>query len=140
MDAEDLFSSIVRRIDRVAANGCLRAQSDAQLMLLALTTLNNLVLEKTRVARRLRTRADEGNIRESTLGRVFAPEAAEEQVTAAAKRILDSLRSEEDRNLVWLKFNDVPLRTIAVLLGVSEDALRQRWSRLRREIAQKADV
>lgn len=140
MDAEDLFSSIVRRIDRVAATGCLRAQSDAQLMLLALTTLNNLVLEKTRVARRLRNRADEGNIRESALGRVFAPEAAEEQVTAAAKRILDSLRSEEDRHLVSLKFNDVPLRTIAVLLGVSEDALRRRWSRLRREIVQKADV
>ncbi len=135
-DTEDLFSSMVRRLDGLAAADSLRAAMDAQLWTLALKTARNLVLEKYRVAARLR------RLQEDERGPLRRPEESplrKETGAAELECVLSSLADDADRELLLMKLAGLPVSALAARMGVGVEVAWQRWSRLCRRLRGRAE-
>ncbi len=107
----------------------LKAGAEPELWAIVMVTAHNLVLEKARVAARLRQWAVE-----EPLVATIEKSKDDENAAVFIHRVLMSLQSDSDRSLLLLKFRDLPNKQIAQALGLSEPALRQRWSRICREL------
>lgn len=134
-DSQDLFSTVVRRIDKLVASGDLRATSDGQLVSLVLTVLDNAIVDRQRALRRLEKL--EGDDR--TWGRQLASEL--QSIDAVAQddllaSIYESMQSEDERLLLSLRLGGASHEMIGSLLGISAGACRKRWQVLRSRIAQ----
>lgn len=132
-DTNDLFSSLAFRLDRAASRSDIRAASDARLWAFVLTTSHNLVMEKARIAARLRRLSGRyGDLLRQAAATVESTEGADAK--AALKTLATALVEESDRELFLLKVRGMPNRVVAQLLGEQEDTVRQRWSRLCRSL------
>ncbi len=129
-DTGDIFSAMVSRIDRLAMDGRLRAATDAATWMLALMTCKHLVLEKARVADRLRRLAVAYGDHLLLIAADVDDSASGDDAASRIQGLLGSLGTDADRELFVFKLNDVPDCTIGASLGIGEDAVRQRWSRL----------
>ena len=129
-DTGDLFSTLLRRIDNLAAGDRLRAATDAAVWTLVLTTCKHHVLEKARIADRLRRLGEVYGEHLNMIAAGIESSAADDGGADQVQRLLRSLTTDADRELFIFKMNDVPDGTIGASLGIGEEAVRQRWSRL----------
>ena len=129
-DSQDLMSTVLRRVDRLAAEGRLRAQSDGELIALLLRVSDRVVIDRYRAMARLRrVEGEDGQWAQSLLVRLDRGDESEASETLT--RLFQSLESADDRALLSLWLREVPSAVIAETIGISPDALRQRWRTLR---------
>lgn len=137
VDSLDMVSTIGRRLDRSVSAGTLRAESPSQFNALLNRIMHAALVDKLRALERLRD-AEECDLAWGRSAR-HAIECAGEDDNAW-KEWLESamlaLPSDDDRWLLQLWLNDVPLFRIAEVLSASGSpvtpaAVRQRWKVVR---------
>ena len=133
-DSQDLMSTVLRRIDRLAAEGRLRASSDEELIALLIRVSDRVVIDRYRVLAKLRrVEGEDGPWARSLLQRL-----EQEQDDGGSELLADlyqSIENPEDRMLLSLWLRDLPHTVIAQTLGISPEAARQRWRTLRLKIS-----
>lgn len=132
-DSQDVLSTVLRRLDRLSAEGRLKAQTDEQLLNLLLTITDNIVVDRYRVLEKLkRTEGPDGEWATQLMQRLNAADVNSGDEILAS--IYQSLQSDDDKIILTLWMRDLPHRVIAESIGISPDAARKRWSILRQRI------
>ncbi|MEM1071797.1 MAG: hypothetical protein AAGH71_03130 [Planctomycetota bacterium] len=134
-DSQDLLSTLLRRVDRLAMADRIRAQSDGELISLVLTILDNALLDRHRVFQKLnRVDGPDGQWAQRMLAKLElnADDAGQTHYICAAFDVLDR---DEDRLYLAMWLRDAPHTLIASMLGISHDTARQRWKSIRDRLA-----
>lgn len=128
-DTEDILSTAMRRIDRAIERGRLRAMSDVQFYAFVHAVIRKSILEKSRNSRRIKAREQEKimiqSSQESGADRTRNFDA--DVVEHVGRFITDPV----DREIVLLRGRDHSFIEIAEVVGMSPQAVRKRWSRMR---------
>lgn len=133
-DSEDVFSSVLRRVDVLAQAGRLRLQSEAELWGLIEAIARNNAVSRSCLMERARFRLTEDGPYAYELLKRLDSLCTDDEVTVLVFRMMLALDSEADRHLLALLLRGANHRAIGGLLGFSEEASRQRWARIRREL------
>lgn len=133
-DSEDVFSSVLRRVDALASAGGLRLRSESDLWGLVAAIAHNSAVNRTRLVERACLTQD-SHVYEA----LKKPEAGspDDQAALLVLRMMLYLKSEEDRRVLSLLHRGAGHRAIGSALGISESASRQRWARIRRMLAER---
>ncbi|HED54465.1 MAG TPA: sigma-70 family RNA polymerase sigma factor [Phycisphaerales bacterium] len=133
-DSQDLMSTLLRRVDRLASQGRLRATSQGELIKLLLQVAENALIDRARVTAKLR-RVDgpDGRWAREMLNRIEA--GSDEESADVIAAAFAALTHESDRFLLTLWLRGVPHVISAQVLGISPDAARQRWQNIRATLA-----
>ena len=135
-DSQEILSTVWRRLDELVRIGGVRAASPAQLVALMQQVAHHAVIDKGRVLDRLsRVEAPDAEFAVQLRKRLLSGESSEAGGgDAAIARVLESLDSQSDREIMsgWLR--GIRLKDIAEEMHVHPDTLRQRWVRIRRSV------
>ena len=136
-DSQDLMSTLLRRVDKLAAEGRLRASSECELISLLLRVADNALIDQGRVITKLR-RVDgpDGVWAKEMLRRIES--GSKENSAHVIAQAFDALEDESDRFLLTLWLRGLPHAVSAQALGISPEATRQRWCTIRRVLADSA--
>lgn len=131
-DSLDVLSSLARRLDVVVAKGQLRAMNEAQFMAFVNQVAENTIVDQARLVRRLHR--VEGA--DSEVVRLMRQRMLVEGDSTAVRedellRLVESIASADDRDMVCMWMNGRSLKHIGEALGISPDATRQRWRQLK---------
>ncbi len=130
-DSEDVFSSVLRRVDTMVEAGTLRPRSVAELWALIDAITRNNALNRTRLIERARALlSEEGAYAQALLDRL-SRYSTDDEASFLLYRMMAGLSSETDRQVLSLHLRGATHRAIATLLNISEDASRQRWRTIR---------
>lgn len=133
-DSEDVYSSVLRRLDELASRGEVRPRSESELWALAKTIASNTAVSKTRLAERARALvAEDGSYARSLLDRLQAANGDDEAMLLLL-RLAQSCDNSDDRQILFLRMRGAGYKVIAETLGISSDACRQRWRVLRAKL------
>lgn len=136
-DSEDVFSSVLRRVDTMVEAGTLRPRSVAELWALIDAITRNNALNRTRLIERARTFLDEeGPYAQALLDRLCRYKS-DDEATILLYRMMACLSDEIDRQVLSLRLKGASHRAIGTLLGLSEEATRQRWRAIRTLLQEK---
>lgn len=134
-DSQDVFATVVRRVDRLAARGELRARSQAELVSLLSRIAENVVIDRARVIKRLRGAIEV----EAEWARAFADRIDRDGGDAPHAVVLslafEALDDADDKAILSLWLNGTPHAGISAALGVPESTVRSRWQSIRRRLA-----
>jgi DNA-directed RNA polymerase specialized sigma24 family protein len=137
-DSEDVLSSVLRRLDGLAARGEVRTESEAELWAMVRTVAANLAVDKSRLVERAKVWEREDAL-VSQSGRQLAALAAscrdDDEARVLVLRMMASLEDSADRQLFSLLCRGCSHRVIASLLNITEESSRQRWRRIRERLA-----
>jgi DNA-directed RNA polymerase specialized sigma24 family protein len=133
-DSEDVFSSVLRRMDELTINGGLRPRSEAELWAFVEAITRNNAVNRTRLIERARSRLTEDGPYAYELLRRLNAFATDDEATVLVLRMMLCLKNEEDRQLLSLLHRGAEHRAIGTMLRISEEASRQRWARIRKEL------
>lgn len=136
-DSPDIASSVIRRMDELAHEGRLDAMADEELIRFALTIARHQAVSRTRTMERFAMlRSEDGHYAElihDRLGRC----RDDDDATMLCYRIAIGIDDAESRQLFLLRWKGLSSAMIGQLLGISSDAVRQRWMLLRRALAER---
>ncbi|MBL0927610.1 MAG: sigma-70 family RNA polymerase sigma factor [Phycisphaerales bacterium] len=129
-DSQDILSTVARRLDRFVLSGQLTAANEPELWALVFRLAEHAVVDKARLLRRLERVEGEDSVFASELRSRLDDEASEEGdgLVAAA---LESTTDPTDRTILSLWLNDLPHAEIGRSVGLSAEAVRWRWHRIR---------
>lgn len=130
-DSLEIMSTLGRRLDRFVGSGRLRAVNEDQFWALLQRMATNAVTDKARRFRRLE--ALEGvDGPAGRAARAAARPIADHDVDL--EQALQGVADPEDRRILglWLEGHTAP--DIAERVGLSHDAVRKRWQRIREEL------
>jgi hypothetical protein len=132
-DSQEILSTVSRRLDRYVRSGRVRAATETQLWTLVFKRVDAALVDKTRIARRLRSvEGDDSEFARALLNRIErASQRGPDEIDGLVDGALRSLSSVTDRQILslWLMGNSP--RVIADCVSISYDALRQRWQAIR---------
>ncbi|MBX3356961.1 MAG: hypothetical protein KF745_00890 [Phycisphaeraceae bacterium] len=131
-DSQELLSTVSRRLDLYVRSGRLEAATEAQLWALVFRIADNSLADKVRIFRRLRdTEGEDSEFARGLADRIKqhdrSPEGSEEEID----RLLRSLASATDREILSQWLGGSSLAEIADSMGLSPEAARKRWQRIR---------
>lgn len=133
-DSEDVLSSVLRRLDEMASDGALRPRSERELWALIRTIARNTAVSRTRLIEHARQRlTEDGPYAYELLQRLNAFRS-DEEATLLVHRMLASVGDRTSRQVLALVMRGASHRAIGAFLEISEDASRQRWMVVRREL------
>ena len=136
-DSDEVLSSVLRRLDGMAVRGTLMPHSEAELWGLIEAIAQNTAVSKTRLIERARNMVtDDGPYAYELLKRLNACET-DDEATLLVNRMLMSLPHGPDRQITVMFLRGATHRAIGDILGISEEASRQRWHRIRSELARR---
>lgn len=128
-DSADIFSSVCRRIDRMAFEGRLKPVNRGQLWRLIETITINTALNRTRVAQRLNDLfADYATLHDLVWSRLNTRD--DDDFSASVISLTACLDSPEDREQLRMRLHGLSHGLIAKHFGIEEADARQRWHRL----------
>lgn len=136
VDPDDVFSTTLRRVDSAAAHGSFRMRGPAE----AWSFVTKVVQRAVQRHRRRASRMTEALAAFAEISRP-QPRAPEPDERAELVAIMQEVRRTrpQDAQLIEHRLRGLKWREISRSMGVSEEALRQRWSsllaRLRERIA-----
>lgn len=133
-DSEDVFSSVVRRLDGLAAEGELRPQSEAELWALAKQIAMNTAVSKTRLIERARALLTDDGPLAYEVGRRLNACLGDDDAGVLVHKMYEALENSAERQIFGLMLRGASHRAVSQLLGISEDACRQRWMTIRRKL------
>ena len=130
-DSLDVMSTLMRRVDKLACEGNLRARSEGELIALLVRIADNAVIDRRRVADRLREAeaADSGWAR-AMASRVDEPEDADVGLDVIA-RAFAVVECAEDRSVLGLWLQGLTFDRIGQVLAIPPATVRWRWSKIR---------
>lgn len=137
--SEEVFASVVRRVDIVAAGDELRPASPGQLWHMVRTITMNTAVSKNRTAARMAQLVAESGYELAGLQDRIESCQTDEEAAQVLCRVALALDRGEDQELFALRFRGASYKVLADLLGTSELAVRQRWSDLCKKIRIAAD-
>lgn len=130
--SDDVFATVWRRVDNLAAAGMIRASSEAELDALVTRIARNMINTRLRWLNMARRHHDD------VFWSRFADRLEGTASDAAANELVDallaSLQREQDRFIVMARLMGWNHQVIADQLNVSVEAARQRWSKLRQRL------
>lgn len=136
-DSEEVLSSVMRRLDSMAARGTLLPHSEAELWALVEAITKNTAVSKTRLIERTRNLLTEDGLYAYELLRRLNACETDDEATLLVQRMLLSLKEGADRRLVVLRLQGANHRAAADLLRTTEAATRQRWTKVRKELLER---
>lgn len=132
-DSQEILSTLSRRLDRYVRSGRVRAATESQLWTLVFKMVDAAMMDKTRIARRLRSVEGEDSLfARALLNRIErGSQRGPDEIESLVDGALRSLTSVSDRQILslWLMGNSP--RVIADCVAISYEALRQRWQAIR---------
>lgn len=140
-DSADILSTVLRRLDVYVEGNRLEASTEDEFWSLMLRIAQNAVVDKLRVIRRLdHVEGEDGAVARSLARRLrLAQQDSDDGSEIELSSAFDSLESDLDRRILWLWLNGTSHAQIAVILGLSADAARKRWERIRRHLRDAYD-
>ena len=130
-DSEDIFSTVLGRMDALAARGVLRIDSQAELNALLARIVANSTANKVRLIERSRSLVAEDGVYASLLvGRLLRC-ADDDEATLILCRMVSWLESPENRQILTLRLRGMTHAATAQALNLSHAAVRQRWQTIR---------
>lgn len=133
-DSEDVFSSVVRRLDGLAKDGAIRPNSEAELWALAKQIALNTAVSKTRLIERARRLLTEDGLLAYEIEHRINACVGDDDAALLVHRMYEALESSADRQIFGLILRGASHRAVAQLLGITEEASRQRWMAVRRRL------
>jgi DNA-directed RNA polymerase specialized sigma24 family protein len=127
-DSEDVLSSVFRRIDDLAANGTLRPRSDQELWGLIHTITHHAAVSRTRLMERATALSveDGGYVRH--LIDCLSYCGSDDAAMLLIHRMAACLHDSAERQLFYLRVRGANHRGAAAVLGITEVAVRRRWT------------
>lgn len=125
--SEDVLSTVLRRLDVLAAEGLVRAKSEAQLWALVRSVAENVSLERVRLLESTLNRTGEDADFWSQIHRDFRRTKRDEGAFVRLYELLLMLENQDQRQLFMLRLRGASHKVIAQQLGITSDAVRQRW-------------
>lgn len=133
-DSEDVFSSVLRRLDGLAAGGALRPVCEAELWALVKQIALNTAVSKTRLIERAKSLlTEDGPLAYEVVRRLNACNG-DDEAALLIHRMFEALETSAERQILGLLMRGASHRVVAQLLGISEEASRQRWMAIRRRL------
>jgi DNA-directed RNA polymerase specialized sigma24 family protein len=129
-DSEDVFSSVLRRVDLMASKGNVRPRSEAELWALAERIAMNNAISRTRLAKQFVTHIANDPVFIGLITERFAHCGSDDEATLLKHRATTAIKNGDDRHLFLLRLKGVSYRVIAKHLGITEDTARWRWARV----------
>lgn len=126
--SDDVFSTIVRRLDALAAAGQVRAESEAQLWALIRGIVENVVLQRLRLIESTSCRSGEDAEFWSMVSADLRRTSDDTEAFVLIFKMLATLTDNEQRQIFTLRLRGVSHKVIAQQIGCSTEAARQRWS------------
>lgn len=139
-DSQDIFSTMTRRIDALAARGELRARSEAELIALITTVVDRALIDCFRVSQRLRQLQEPG----SGWATLLADRLESDSLSGAAdparlSEAFSLLADPADRAILTLWLQGTPHTGTALALGMKPTTVRDRWQRIRQQLESWAE-
>jgi len=129
--SDDVLSTVLRRLDVLAAEGLVRAQNEAQLWVLVRSIAENVSLERGRLLESTLNRTGDDAAFWSQIHQDFRRKTGDdEEAFIRLYELLMMLEDQNDRQLFMLRLRGVNHKVIAQQLGISSDAVRQRWHKV----------
>ncbi|VAX39499.1 hypothetical protein MNBD_PLANCTO03-2091 [hydrothermal vent metagenome] len=132
--SEDVFLTVVRRLDAMAAEGLIRAESEGQLWALIRSVAEHVSLHRSRLIESTASRSGEDASFWSGVCCDFRRCRSDTEAFALLIRMMHSLSGQTDRQIFSLRLRGVSHRVIAQQVGCTAEAARQRWQGIRREL------
>ncbi|MFO0828845.1 MAG: sigma-70 family RNA polymerase sigma factor [Phycisphaerales bacterium] len=129
-DPEDLFSTLLRRVDRIVTLGRFQARDSREASTVVFTLLRRAAANVFR----------HGRVRRQYLARATPESAApapSEPIDRERLRAVFAQLDDASFKLLAAKIRGESSAEIAKQLGTTEDAIRQRWSTLRRRLSKE---
>lgn len=135
VDSEELLSTLRRRLDAYVATGRLEAATLAELWSLVFRIGEHSVADKLRVLKRLReAEREDGPVALALQQRLDNGYESGPAFEQGVERVLEQLASDVDREIVRLWMCGLELQAIARELGLTPDATRKRWQRIKLDL------
>ena len=133
-DSQDILSTVGRRLDTIVREGRVKARTQGEFWSLVTQVTENSVVEKGRIAERLRIKeGEESGFAREILAELEGAErvSGSDGVEVAFDEMLGWLKSEQDRTIATLWTLGLTHAHIAEHLDTKEDYVRDRWRRIR---------
>lgn len=134
-DSDDIMATVLRRVDLLAHNGAIRADSEAEMVSLILTIAANASISKFRLIKLARSRLGEDSDFSRELIRRLNACHDDDEANTLVFRLYGSLDSTDDRRVYLLRLRGIGHAAIGQMLGITEEATRKRWQKIRRNLA-----
>lgn len=133
-DSQDIFSTLIRRIDSAVAQDRLSFDDRKRLMGYVLRATDRVIIDKARTVSR--QRRAEASATPAT--RELMPESrAGDPERPALGQLMDSLNDERDLVVIESYLAGRPQRVTAKMLNSSTEAIRERWKRIRARLCEQ---
>jgi DNA-directed RNA polymerase specialized sigma24 family protein len=129
-DSEDVFASVLRRVDLMASQGKVRPRSEAELWALAEKIAMNNAISRTRLAKQFVTHIADDPVFVRLITERFAHCETDDEATLLKHRAASAIKCGDDRHLFLLRLKGVAYKVIAEQLEITEVAARWRWGRV----------
>lgn len=126
-DSEDVLSSVLRRVDLLAAQGRFWANDANDIMALILTVTRNTAVTKVRLATQAKRLLADGGKYMTALREHVNRCQGDDEAAILVSRMLLSLDNADQRQYLELRLRGATHRAAAQVLGISDEAARQRW-------------
>lgn len=139
-DADDILSTLSRRLDSLVGRGHLRAHSPAEFWGLVHLIIDRVLIDASRRAERTQRIDSEASVARSEEAAVFPGARGachREEPRVDVDKLITSLGRESDRELLRLWLRDIPLHVAADHFQVTPACLRQRWQQLRHRLRER---
>lgn len=136
-DSEDVVSSVLRRVDDLARRGKLAPGCESELWALIKVIATNTALGKTRLIARSRHWVSENPEYAAHVSGLLNACETDDEAHLLVYRMAGSLDDRADRQLFLLQVRGAGHRAIAEVMRISEEACRQRWSRVCRQLRER---
>lgn len=134
-DSEDVLSSVVRRMDKLFHDGRLHVTTRDELWRLVQAVAGNRAVSFTRLRERMAQLSEEDGPYAQHLASSFAACTCDDEALLTLYQLAAKLAQPADRQLFLLRARGANHRAAAAVLGVSEEAARQRWTSIRRQLS-----
>lgn len=133
-DSDDVLATVLRRIDGLAERHGIRATSEGEIVSLILTIAENAANSKSRLIELARARLVEDREFSLLLVERLNACADNEDASEFILRMYASLSDSDARVLFLLRMRGIEHRVVAQMLGISAEACRQRWKKIRDDL------
>ena len=135
-DSQEIMSTVLRRMDKYVLEGGYSVHTEAQFWSLVQRLISNAIIDKARVVNRLRTTENEDRlIAQALLGHMDAAASDDEDLRRLLRRVIQILPDDLNQEILWMWLKGNSHTAIARSLGLTPDAARKRWQRIRDDLS-----
>jgi DNA-directed RNA polymerase specialized sigma24 family protein len=138
-DSEDVFATVLKRMDELAARGVLRVDSARELTALLTQIVRNSAANKSRLIERSRRLIrEDGDYAVALLARLQRCQD-DDEATLIVCRMMSWLDTPEARQILGLRLRGMTHGAIAQAMDSTDTAIRKRWESIRVVLMQRIE-